>query len=101
MADTKPEVELYNLEEDPSEFNNLADNIEYKEIKNTLFNTLKINLGNFEKNMILEDEATIANSKASSNAYYEKSLKRQKPKLHPNASDEEILKDWEKRLLIN
>ena len=101
MANTKPEIELYNLEEDPSEFNNLATTIEYQEIKQTLFNTLKTNLKDFEKNMILEDEATIAKAKESSKAYYIKALGRQKPQLQPNASDEEILKDWETRLLIN
>ncbi|WP_303317241.1 sulfatase [Flavivirga abyssicola] len=99
MADTKPEIELYDIYEDPSEFNNLANDEKFKDIKSKLFTTLKTNLVDFEKNMIHEDNATIEKAKRGSYKYYVKSLKNEKPELSPEATDEEVLKDWEERLL--
>ncbi len=38
--DPRPKEELYNLEEDPHEMNNLADNSDYKDVRNRLKNEL-------------------------------------------------------------
>ncbi|NMH86832.1 sulfatase family protein [Flavivirga algicola] len=99
MAKTKPVIELYDLKNDPLEFSNLAEHKDFKNVKNKLFSTLKTNLKEFEKHMVLEDQATIEKAKKGSAKYYINSLKKQKPELSPNATNEDILKDWEKRLV--
>ncbi|QVY66126.1 sulfatase [Polaribacter sp. Q13] len=99
MRITKPVIELYDLKKDPMEFNNLADTKKYQKIKDELFNNLKTNMVVWEKNMISEDAATINRAKEGSKKYYKNSLKKNKPGLSPDASYEEILKDWEVRLL--
>ncbi len=99
MAETKPVIEFYDLKNDPSEFSNLAEHEDFQKEKNRLFSILKTNLQAFEQNMIIEDEATIEKAKRGSAKYYINSLKKEKPELSPDASDEDILKDWENRLL--
>lgn len=97
MANEKPEIELYNLDADPSEFINLANDIEYIEIKDKLFKTLTDSLKVFEKNMIPESPETIEKTIASSKSYYKSKIK--KMNLAEDASDDEFLKYWENQLL--
>jgi uncharacterized sulfatase len=99
MAETKPEFELFDLKKDPMEFKNLAGDKSCKNIKDKLFQKLSSNLKEYEKNMILEDEETIAKAKQNSKIYYKKAVQNQKPGLSVNANYEEIVKDWEERLL--
>lgn len=99
MAETKPEIELFDLKKDPSEFHNLAEEKRCEKIKKRLFSKLSSNLKEYEKNMILEDEATIQRAKEGSKKYYKKALPKQKPGLSLDANYEEIVKDWERRLL--
>ncbi len=99
MAATKPIIELYDLKKDPSEFTNLSEHTDFQTIKSRLFSTLKTNLKEFEKNMILEDSVTTEKAKKGSSKYYINVLKKEKPELSPDATDEDILKDWENRLL--
>ncbi|MDO6801342.1 sulfatase [Wenyingzhuangia sp. 1_MG-2023] len=99
MATTKPEIELFDLKKDPSEFHNLAEEKRCEKIKKRLFSMLSSNLKAYEKNMIFEDDATIAKAKQGSKIYYKKALEQQKPEVSVEASYEEIVKDWEERLL--
>ena len=70
----RTEIELYNLENDPCEFNNLAGDENYNTIKNQLFDTLSTNLRKFEVNFIRESQETIAKVKKSSFEYGQKLL---------------------------
>lgn len=99
MALTRPDLELYDLKEDPDEFNNLADDEKYKRIKEELFSNLKDNMPEFEKNMIAEQPETIRDAKEASSEYLEKSF--QQRGLKPDVSDEDLLKYWEHTLLKN
>jgi uncharacterized sulfatase len=97
MASKKPEIELYDLRNDPVEFNNLADNQKYVSIKNKLYNTLIDSLKQFEKNMIPEKPETIQKAKESSASYFQSGMK--KIGLSDQSNDEEIVKYWEKVLI--
>jgi uncharacterized sulfatase len=99
MAATKPEIELFDLKKDPMEFNNLVSSKKHEKIKQELFNTLSINMVSFEENMILENTATHQKAKEGSKNYYNKALPKQKSGLNLNATYEEIVKDWEVRIL--
>ncbi|CDF79831.1 arylsulfatase [Formosa agariphila KMM 3901] len=99
MAATKPEFELFDLDKDPMEFENLADKKSSKKIQNKLFQILASQLKEYEKNMVLEDDVTIAEAKKGSEIYYEKALQQQKLEISVDATYEDIVKDWENRLL--
>lgn len=97
MRSRKPEIELYDLKNDKMEAHNLANDPEYKKIKKKLYNTLVSNLKPIEKNMIDEAPWALEQAKASSNAYYKKAMNQRN--MSENATDEEIIQYWEKRLL--
>ncbi|MFY0652462.1 MAG: sulfatase [Cyclobacteriaceae bacterium] len=97
MAKNRPEIELYDLDQDPQEFNNLADDIEFAEIKNKLFGNLSGNMPEWEKNMVPENEAGLKKGKEGSYNFYVSIM--EKRGLDPNISDEDYLKWWEKELL--
>ncbi|MEM9337503.1 MAG: sulfatase [Bacteroidota bacterium] len=99
MAATKPEIELYDLKSDPSEYHNLAQKEAHQELKNELFDALKTNLSVFEKNWKDESEAARKKGIEGSENYYQKAIKTRRPGLSPDATDEEILKYWEDLLL--
>jgi hypothetical protein len=48
MAKNRPEFELYHLEKDPNEFDNLIHKLDYNDIKNKLINELKTRLAVIE-----------------------------------------------------
>ena len=97
MASEKPEIELYDLTNDPVEFNNLANNQKQVSIKNQLYNTLVDSLKLFEKNMIPEKQKTIQKAKDSSATYFQARMK--KIGLSNQSTDEEIVRFWETELL--
>ncbi len=96
MASRKPEIELYNLKNDPMEFNNLAGKHKYESIKNQLYNTLVDSLKQFERNLIPEKPETIQKAKESSASYFQAGMK--KIGLSDQSTDEEIVKYWKKIL---
>ena len=97
MASEKPEIELYDLTNDPVEFNNLANNQKQVSIKMKLYNTLVDSLKLFEKNMIPEKQKTIQKAKDSSATYFQARMK--KIGLSNQSTDEEIVRFWETELL--
>lgn len=97
MAEKRPEIELYNLQNDKNELYNLADKEAYKTIKNTLFTTLSSQLKEIEKDRKPESLEAIQKAKNGSYVYYLKGLK--KKGLPENATDEQIVAYWEQELL--
>ncbi|WP_111708269.1 sulfatase family protein [Lutibacter citreus] len=97
MTEKRPEFELYDLENDPNEFNNLSESKEHYKIQKRLFTELSSKLELIEKNMLVETPETIEKAKEGSHAFLVKGFA--KKGLKPDASDEEILKVWEKELL--
>lgn len=99
MADTKPKIELFDLEKDPSEYHNLADDENHQEIKNKLFGILKERLKDFEKNWKGESEDAQKRGVEGSKKYYKTATKKRRPELSENHTDEELLEYWNKLLL--
>jgi uncharacterized sulfatase len=99
MAPQKPEVELYDLENDPDEFRNLADDIAFEKIKQQLFTTLKDSLAIFEKNMIAEQPEVYEKAKESAAVNFQKGMDRWG--LNAASTDEEIIQKWESMLFNN
>lgn len=97
MAPTRPKIELFDLEKDPMELNNLASNKSYKSVKKKLFKKLSNNMKEFERNMIPESDETIQQAKESSALYFKKAI--EKRNLDENISNEDLLKYWEDLLL--
>lgn len=97
MAPTRPKIELYDLEQDPMEMNNLASNKDYKSVKKKLFKILSENMKEFEKNMIPESAETIQKAKESSALYFKKAI--EKRNLDEHISNSDLLKYWEDLLL--
>lgn len=97
MVSKKPEIELYNLMNDPEEIKNLANDQRYNGIRNQLYNTLVNSLKQFEKNMIPEKPETIRKAKESSASYFQTGMK--KIGLSDQSTDEEIVNYWEKTLI--
>lgn len=99
MADSRPEFEFYNLNDDPSEFNNLVNNDVYKDDVNRLKSILQENLKVYDKNQIPESKETIQKGKNGSQDYFK--VKMKKLGLPEEISDEELLKYWSDLLLNN
>lgn len=98
MAETRPAIELYDLQNDPMEFNNLAEDSSYLKIKDELYNNLTSRMPEFEKNMIIESNEAAQKAKEGSYNYYVSLMKKRG--LDPDISDEAYLRYWE-RLLLN
>ncbi|WP_109830905.1 sulfatase family protein [Reichenbachiella versicolor] len=97
MADSRPEFELYDLQNDPMEHNNLVENEEYAEQLSELKSLLVENVKVFDQNMVLENPATTKKGQDASLSYFKKKMKR--IGLPGDVSDEELLAYWEKTLL--
>ncbi len=96
MALQKPEIELYNLVNDPVEINDLAEDQRFRGIRNELYNTLVDSLKQFEKNMVPEKPETIQKAKESSASYFKAGMK--KIGLSDQSTDEEIVRFWKTKL---
>ncbi|PKQ64268.1 arylsulfatase [Labilibaculum filiforme] len=97
MAPARPEIELFDLEKDPMELNNLASNKNYKSVKEKLFEKLSNKMEEFERNLILESDETISQAKATSAVYFKESM--EKRNLNEHISNSDLLKYWENLLL--
>ena len=100
MARTRPNEELYDLDKDPHELNNLAADPTHAK-------TLAELRGKIDKWIIdTKDQGTIDESKtvdmkelmAGKRKYYENAMKKRD--LNPDLSDEVYLKWWEKELQV-
>lgn len=99
MANRRSEIELYDLNSDPSELNNIADDESFSEIKNELFSILVDSLQVFEEEMIPESPETIEKAVTGSKSYFKSKVKSME--LSESATDEEFIAYWENKLLNN
>ncbi|MFY0601256.1 MAG: sulfatase [Cyclobacteriaceae bacterium] len=99
MAQSRPEIELYNLEDDPNEYNNLAKDESLSKKRDELFGILKENMPAFEKNLIPEKPETLKKAQDGSYNFYKKIMNDRG--LNPDLTDEEFLKWWEAQLLTS
>lgn len=97
MASAKPEIELYDLENDPDELRNLANDTHFDNIKSELLKTLKDSLRVFETNMFPEKPASFEKAKKGAWDNYAKNMERLG--LPVTAADGVILEKWESLLL--
>jgi uncharacterized sulfatase len=97
MAQQKPEIELYDLQNDPMEFNNLSGDSHYEKIKMQLYNTLIKNLDQFEKHLVPERPESIQKAKDASAQYFNAGMA--KKGLSNKSSYREIVEYWNKKLL--
>lgn len=97
MSKKRSDIELFDLQKDPQELNNLTKNTEYLKIRKRLFKKLKKELAVVEKDMLPESAEAIKKAKEGSHRFLEKGFKRKG--LAVDASDEEILENWKNKLL--
>ncbi|GJM63094.1 sulfatase [Persicobacter diffluens] len=97
MAQSRPEVELYDLQKDPAEYANLAEQKSYQKVRKRLWKVLQQELASAEKNLILESAAEIQRAKSGSMKYCEKGMIKRGLTAEP--SDPQLLDYWESTLL--
>ncbi|TKG90425.1 DUF4976 domain-containing protein [Puteibacter caeruleilacunae] len=96
MASRRPAEELYDLSKDPHELNNLANNPDYKKIKESLSKKMDRWVQNYDKGTYPEDQKEIDHWTQFMNKQDVKWKKRRG--LAPNVSNENYLKWWEGEL---
>ncbi len=97
MTPTRPAEELYDLENDPDEINNLAEDAAHTTTLKQLRGVLdKWIAQTRDQGHIMEDEQTIRASDPARIERYENQMRERG--LHPDVSDEEYLKWWQKKL---
>jgi len=95
-ADKRPEVELYDLQNDPYETNNLADDASFADVKEELSEKLHNWLQHYDKGVYPEDPQRVAEQQAFMQKNY---IKRMTARgLDPGISDEDYLQWWHKHL---
>jgi len=97
MADHKPEIELYDLKEDPYESNNLGDTDLFQTMGKQLLQTLQEKITALEKNKEIESLAITEKGVKSGRAYGHSKLEDMG--LPKDASPTQMVKYWEKELL--
>jgi len=100
MAATRPREELYDLQSDPHELHNLADNRKFRSVLREHSRKLDAWIKSTgDQGEVPEDPKAIA---AAQNAMAESFRQRMEERgLSPNISDEEYLAWWEKKLLAH
>lgn len=98
MAETRPEFEFYDLKKDPMEANNLSGKKKCRKKENELKSQLQSLLKDVEKNMIVEDEATIEKAKESSMKWFNNTMKKEG--YTGEISDEEMMDYWYTKLIL-
>lgn len=96
MADSKPDVELYDLRSDPYELKNLANTDRFKIIEHQLMQVLKDRLMVLEKDMEKEPPETMEKAIRAGRNYGKSRLGAMG--LSENSSPAEIVDYWEKEL---
>ena len=95
--DRRPEYELYDLQADPDEINNRADDPEFADVKQRLIKQLEEWLEKYDQNSYPEDPDRV---RAQQELMQENWVKRMSARgLDPNISDEDYMSWWESRLL--
>lgn len=95
-APTRPDYELYDLQTDPHEINNLADNPEYAKIKQELQDKLDAWIQEYDKGTYPEDAERVAFQQELMQKNYENRMTARG--LDPNLSDEDYLHWWDEQL---
>ena len=99
MAETRPEEELYDIQNDPFCLNNLANNIEFCEIKNEMSNYLGVCLEKYDKGIYPENECEIKYAKTLMERDFTRWMAREG--LPVDISDEDFLEWWVKKLNVD
>ncbi|WP_461533649.1 sulfatase family protein [Sinomicrobium sp.] len=97
MAEYKPEIELYDLKDDPYELKNLANTDLFQIIGKQLFQTLKNKITALEHGKETESPETAEKGVKSGRSYGQ--LKLEKMGLPKEANPSQMVKYWEKELL--
>lgn len=97
MADSKPEVELYDLQSDPYELKNLANTNRFKTIERKLLQVLKDRLAVLEKDMEIEPPETREKAIRAGRNYGKSRLESMG--LSEDSRSAEIVEYWKKKLL--
>lgn len=98
MTKSKPELELYDLEMDSMELNNLAGNDLYSEIMDELFIVLKEKLQIIEQQTLSESAEAIQQAKEQSGQYYKQSMKSLG--LETETTYDQLVEFWQRKLLL-
>ncbi len=97
MADTKPPEELYDIQNDPEEINNLADSAEYSDELGRMQTQLNQWLIIADKGQYPEDSAEINYAEQRAKGGYEERMVKRG--LGPNPTNEALLESWTKYLV--
>ncbi|MFC1737562.1 sulfatase [Planctomycetota bacterium] len=98
MAATRPKEELYDLEKDPYELHNLADDSRYRQILKELRSVLNEWIEQTgDQGRIPEDRETIEYWKRQASEEYQDIMNRRR--ISPQVSAQEYLRWWEDKLL--
>lgn len=97
MADSKPEIEFYDLQSDPYELNNLACTALFQTKGKALLQILKEKIDTLEKNTEIESPETTARGVQSGRSYGQSRLEGMG--LHKEATPAQMVRYWEKQLL--
>lgn len=97
MADTRPGEELYDLNNDPYELNNLADHDDYREVLSAMRNTLAGYVEKYDKGRYPENEEELTRARETMMEAYTRKMK--KMGLSTEVPNETYLEYWEKELL--
>ena len=95
-ADTRPEYELYDLQADPHEINNLTDDPEFQDIKQKLQQKLEAWEAEYDRGTYPEDPERVQYQQEYMQQRYEERMMSRG--LDPDISDEELLEWWENQL---
>lgn len=97
MADSKPEIELYDLQSDPYELKNLAETALFQTKGKQLLQLLKEKMAVLERNTEVESRETTEKGIQSGRSYGQSKLEEMG--LPKEASPAQMVKYWEKLLL--